>query len=362
MPDENTPLVTEAVVEVASPAELIVALGDFWRSHDVEITSEPGRLTARLGLGEGVLALAAHGLTARLLGTDLGALELLRGYLTDSLERFAGEGGSKITWSGHIREAKTFADFREVRLVSARDVAPRIRRLTFAGEDVARFGSEKDIHVRMYFPPEGLAEPEWPRPGPDGRTVWPAEERRPEVRYYTVRRYDAARGEIEVDVVMHADEGPGSAFAARATPGSICGMAGPVGRSAPDAGWTLFAGDETALPAIARLLETMPRDAQGAAFIEVDCAEDEIALDAPAAMSVRWLHRRGAPAGATDLLISALRGVAWPGHDDVFAWVACEYGASKLIRKHLRTACGLPREKHLVVGYWEREVAEAEAA
>ena len=361
MPKDERLFVTEASVACADPAALVEGLGAYWASFDVDVSFAEGRLEARLGAGEGAFWVEDGTLRARLNAEELGALELLRSYLTDNLANFAGEG-ARIEWRGELRDARTFADFREVRLVSARDVAPRIRRLTFTGEDVARFGSETDIHVRMYFPPEGLARPEWPRPGPDGRTVWPAEERRPEVRYYTVRRFDPATSQIEIDFVMHEDEGPGCAFAARALPGAIVGMAGPLGRSAPKAAWTLLAGDETALPAMARILEAMPRDAEGAAFIEVDSARDEIAIDAPDGVSVRWLHRRGAPAGATDLLLAAISSASMPQAEDVFAWVACEYEASKAIRKHLRGVRGLPREQHLVVGYWQRECADAKAA
>ncbi len=57
-----------------------------------------------------------------------------------------------------------FRAFRELRLVKWRDITPRIRRLTFSGADLAVYDSGS-MHVSLLFPPEGLAKPEWPRPG-----------------------------------------------------------------------------------------------------------------------------------------------------------------------------------------------------
>lgn len=353
--------VSEVELGVPDPVGMLAALAEFWSGHDVELTHTERRLVGKLGVGEGVIVAQAETVHVRLECADLGGLEVLRSYLTQTLPGFMPGEPPAFDWRGEMNVGRHFADFREVRLVLSRAVAPRIRRLTFTGEDVARFGSQSDIHVRMYFPPAGVETPEWPRPGADGKTIWPEESLRPDVRYYTVRRFDAARQEIEIDFVMHDDEGPGCAFAARAKPGAIAGMAGPVGRTAPISDWTLLAGDETALPAIARILEEMPRDAKGAAYLEIDGPSDEIALQKPAGVTLRWLHRRGAPAGATDLLFSAIRAAPKPP-EDAFAWVACEHACARAIRKHLRTAFGMPRDRHLVVAYWQREEREEAAA
>lgn len=352
---------SQAEVVVDAPAELAATFAEFWTGYDVEVAVFDGRVSAKLGIGEGVLEPGEGVLNATVTAADRGALEMLRSYFVQTVRQFLGED-AQIAWRGDMETGRTFADFREVRLVSSVEIAPRLRRLTFTGEDIARFGSETDIHVRLYFPPEGVEVPEWPRPGPDGGTIWPAEGKRPDVRYYTVRRWLPERQAVEVDFVLHADEGPGCRFAVRAAPGTICGMAGPVGRTAPKAGWTLLAGDETALPAISRILETMPRNARGVAFIEVDRHSDQIPLDAPQGVAVRWLHRRGAPAGAVDLLYQSVVSAPMPLEADPFAWVACEFTAAKAIRKHLRTKAGLPRDRQLVVGYWQRDCADEVAA
>lgn len=353
---------SEVDVAVDDPEALAAELAAYWTGFDVEVETVGKARTARLGLGAGVMEPVGGALRFRLECAELGGLEILRSSVTETLFAFAKGASLAVEWRGNLQTGALFADFREMRVVSNVAITPRIRRLVFTGRDVARFGSAANIHVRLYFPPDGLETPEWPRQGPDGRTAWPEEGRRPQVRYYTVRRFRAGTNEIEIDFVMHENEGPGSAFAARALPGAICGMAGPAGRVAPKAGWTLFAGDETALPAIARMLEDMPRDAQGLAFVEVDSERDEIPLSTPAGVAVTWLRRDGAPAGTTDLLLRAVEAAQIPGTEDVFLWAACEIMAAKAIRKHVRSVRGLARDRHLVVGYWERKVEEAAAA
>src|SRR5690606_28183672 len=59
----------------------------------------------------------------------------------------------------------------------------------------------------------------------------------------------------------------------------------------------VLVGDETAAPAIARILEDAPRDLRGCAFIEVPDAADVLAIDAPAGVDVHWLPRGDAAHG-----------------------------------------------------------------
>jgi NADPH-dependent ferric siderophore reductase len=120
-------------------------------------------------------------------------------------------------------------------------------------------------------------------------------DKQPSVRTMTVRRVDAAAGEITLDIVVHGDHGVAGAWAASAKPGQPIYLMGPSGAYTPDpaADWHLLAGDETALPAISSALEALPANAIGKVFIEVASPEDEIPLTAPEAVEVRWIYRGG---------------------------------------------------------------------
>lgn len=345
-------LVSEADIVMADPARLAARLVDHLVEHEVEFETRDGCTVADLGRGRGSLTVTALSLTVRIEAADRGDLEMLRSVFASHIVEFADEP-LEIAWSGLDDTVASFSNFREIRLLRATDLTPHLRRLTFPGPDLTRFASGDDLHVRLYFPPPGCAEPDWPRPGPDGRTLWPVDEKRPEPRYYTLRRIDPLTGEVDIDFVMHADAGPGADFAARADVGARLGMAGPIGRTVTPAAWTLLAGDETALPAITRILEMLPRDAHGRALIEVAGPDEEIPLAGPPGLAVTWLHRGMAPAGYPDRLRPALTEIALP--ENAFVWIGCEFALAKAMRRHFEKTLGLPRERSLIVGYWARD-------
>ncbi|MGY1811634.1 siderophore-interacting protein [Blastococcus sp. SYSU D00820] len=236
-------------------------------------------------------------------------------------------------------------------VVSVTDVTPSVRRVLLSGtpEAVAAAGPT----VNLLVPRVGDPDPQWPQVARDGRIVWPAGAHGVSLRSYTARRQDPARGEVEIDFVLHGD-GPAAAWAAAASPGAQLAVAGAGSLGERPAGWLLLAGDETALPAISRLLAAAPPDTRGVALVEVAGPEEEQPLAAPAGLAVRWLHRGGTPPGESTLLADAVAALDPPGGDDVFAWVAAESATVRTIRADLRSRWGLGRAQHHAIGYWRR--------
>lgn len=287
--------------------------------------------------------------------TSLAYLQLGLTYRLSTLDRRL-----QPDWESDNKPGMLLPYFREMRVVSVTDVTPRLRRVRLAGEDLARFARD-GLHVRLLFPPEGAERPVWPRIGKNGDAVWPEDEDRPVARVYTIRRIDVARGLVEIDMVLHGgDDYPGAGWAARATPGDIVGMTGPGGGGVPKARKLVLLGDETALPAIGRILENLPEEAEAVARVEIADAAEIQPLETRAALDFAWLPREGRPAGSTDLLPEALKSLQLHGDDpDVFVWAGCEFSAFKTIRRHLRTVLRLPRAQHLAVAYWRRGSAGA---
>jgi NADPH-dependent ferric siderophore reductase len=120
----------------------------------------------------------------------------------------------------------------------------------------------------------------------------------------------------------------------------------------------LFVGDITALPQIARYLEWLPADAVGWALLEVADAAEEIEVDAPAGVEVRWAHRGPVPPGTGDTLERAARQVRVPAGERVFAWLAAEAGVLKPLRGWVRDELGIPPADQMITGYWKRGVAD----
>ncbi|NUT48704.1 MAG: siderophore-interacting protein [Saccharothrix sp.] len=268
-------------------------------------------------------------------------------HLSRIAEVRAGQGAEKVGYPIRVRA---------VEVVRTTMVGTGLLRVTLGGPGAEGFEAHApDEHVKLLFPePDGsLRLPEqdglmlrWPRPSPTSRE-------------YTVRRYDPVTGELDVDVALH-DGGLGSDWARSVEPGAVVHVAGPPGGLIVphDYDRYLLAGDLTALPAIARWLEELPRTAAGWAFIEVADAGEEIELSAPEDFEVRWLHRAGAPAGTGTLLADAVRAIEVPEGERLYAWAAGEAGSIKPLRRWVRDELGLGKADHDITGYWKRGVAD----
>jgi NADPH-dependent ferric siderophore reductase len=230
-------------------------------------------------------------------------------------------------------------------------VTPAVRRVTLGApaDVVAAAGPTLSLLV----PRVGDRSPRWPQVARDGRIVWPQGSHGVSMRRYTSRRQDPAAGEVDVDFVLHGD-GPAATWAAAAAPGDVLGVASSAPLGDAPASWLLLVGDETALPAIGRILGTAPPDTRGVALVEVAGPEEEQPLPGPAGVEVRWLHRAGAEPGTGTLLADAVAALDPPAGGDLFAWVAAESAAVRAVRADLRDRWGLRRSQHHAIGYWRR--------
>ncbi|MFE0176184.1 siderophore-interacting protein [Streptomyces sp. NPDC059002] len=245
---------------------------------------------------------------------------------------------------------------RETEVVRTLMVGTGLLRVTLGGAGTEGFEAHApDEHVKLLFPePDGtLRLPEedglmlnWPRPAPTSRE-------------YTVRRYDPFTAEIDVDFALH-DGGLAADWACAVEPGALVHVAGPPGGLIVPHSYDryLLAGDLTALPAIARWLEELPRSARGWAFIEVADAAEEIELSAPEGIEVTWLHRGDRPAGTGDAFAQAVTAVTVPENERVYVWAAGEAGQLKPVRRWVRDALRLDKADHDITGYWKRGTAD----
>ena len=350
-------LIAEARASTAEPAHLIARFREHMLEHGLEVDGpvEDSRIAfpggvARLRLEPGAIAM-------RIEAIDADRLADAQVVVAGHLDSFVPGENLGIVWAG---DGAATADarphnFRVTRVKQVADVTPRMRRVTPGGDDLGRFDAEM-MHVKLLIPApgQGDAEPVWPRLSPSGQPVF--DDCSLTRRTYTIRRIDLAAGEMEIDFVLHGDASPGSRFAAHAKPGDWLGVSGPGGGKVPLRGWTLIAGDETALPVIARALEAMPADARGLAFIEVADRLEQQPLHHPPGLPVRWLHRDGRPYGAA--LLEAVRNAPWPEEPELSAWAACEAQTAVALRTHWGQERGLPRSHFRAAAYWRQGVEE----
>jgi len=247
--------------------------------------------------------------------------------------------------------------FRLLTVARVERLTPLMVRVVLTG-DLAGFTTQGyDDHVRAFFFAPGQ-EPVVPFMSPEG-AVFPPGVERPQSRDYTPRRYDPVANTLDIDFVLHG-EGPASSWAARVAEGDTLLIGGPRGSMLiPDAfDWYLLAGDETALPAIARRLEEMPEGRRVLAFLEVADEAEEQVLPTRADATITWVHRNGAPAGTTTLLRDALAAQDFPAGVP-FVFVAGEANQSRAIRRYLAEARGLSEDYLKAAGYWLLGQADA---
>lgn len=271
-----------------------------------------------------------------------------RGAYTERIaEVLSGEHGAKVGYP---------IGLCEVEVVRTVPVGAGLLRITFRGADLAGFHSYvPDEHVRLVFPGEdGVLR----LPRKDGLSLeWGNP--RPVSREYTVRRFTAEGRELDIDFAIHPG-GLASDWALTAAPGTRMYIAGPPGGVVVPRNYDkyLFAGDITALPAIARWLEWLPRDASGWAFIEVRGPDEEIELDPPAGVDVHWVHRGDTAPGFGDALEKAVRSVEATAGQRIYVWLAAEAGVLRPLRRWVRTELGVGPKDYLIAGYWKRGVAD----
>ena len=228
-------------------------------------------------------------------------------------------------------------------------LTPGMVRVTFGGEGLAGFQTTGvgDEFVRVHFPTtDGMLH--LPRVDDDGMWHYP-EGVDGHVEPYTIRRHDAATGEVDIDLVVHG-HGRAGAWASGALPGDRVAFGDPRGLYQPPSGAIeqVFVTDATGLPALARLSEQLPAGVRAVAAVEV--AEESHRMPiGDGSLSVRWIVGRGNGVGPS-AITEALR--ALPISDDCYVWVAGEAGELRSARRYLRHERGLSADRYAVIGYW----------
>ncbi len=301
-----------------------------------------------------------------------------------------------------MTDARPTSRFFRARVTAIADVTPSFRRFTFGGGDLAEYGDPGfDQRIKIVFPTRTLGLDAMPT-GDDWYAQWrdlPADRQLP-FRTYTTRYVRNHLSEVDVDMVSHEVLGPASDWIARARTGDEVLIFAPTlahrGVSfgsdfVPPARTEaiLLAGDETAAPAIAAILEQLPRDARGVVALEVPHAGDAAYLPRHPGFEYR-IGARGdgerhahlvesvtdaaaalAPAGEgsdveevdidSDILWEVPRtakGGAALKSARLYAWLAGEAGAIKALRRHLVSERGIDRRAVAFMGYWRLGRAE----
>ncbi|MCE0487150.1 siderophore-interacting protein [Ornithinimicrobium sediminis] len=232
--------------------------------------------------------------------------------------------------------------------------APHVRRLTLAAPELGHLvllGPDEFFGLLMprtgqELPDLGVVRGPNPRPVLAGLP----EEQRPDLRWYTVRAHRPGLGEVDVDVVVHGDAGPGSAWVRRARVGQVAAyQTGTACYRRGHGGHQVVVGDETAAPAVAAILEQLDDDVVPHVFLEVPSVREDLpGLPAPTRGSLTVLER--GPGLPGSVLLPALAAADLPAL--TYAWVAGEQALAAEARRHLVHVRGMPRTAVYFCAYW----------
>ncbi|KQW07789.1 hypothetical protein ASC66_02085 [Leifsonia sp. Root4] len=272
----------------------------------------------------------------------------------------------------------------DVTVASIRPLSRHFTRVTFTGPDLHEWGwFGADQRIKVVLPGD----------------IW---------RTYTIRAARPELREVDVDFVSHGLTGPATRWLAAAAVGDALGLIGPDATSGAepdgyvwrpgDARTLLLAADETAVPAVAVILEGLPADATGHVFLEVPTSGDALPLHAPDGVKINWLPREelaygealvpavtawidawaaewapvepipsATPAPLPAAAIDEASGadaenteyeILWEVPEqaasaDLYAWLAGEAGAITGLRRHLVRERGVDRKQVAFMGYWK---------
>ncbi|HCE6002811.1 siderophore-interacting protein [Pseudomonas aeruginosa] len=285
-----------------------------------------------------------------------------------------------------------------VELKRREQLSPALTRFVFGGPEVAEMKTlAADQRIKIFFPDASGQPPSLPC-GSEWyqayRSVEPA--RRPPMRTYTIRALRAEQEEVDVEFVLHGENGPASAWATHARIGDRLQLAAPNRQYGDDPGgyeWKPPAGvrhilliaDETALPAVAGILEELAGEAEPPvveAFLEVPGEADILDLPAIPGARLHWLprHQAGIHSRNGERMIEAARQarlperevaggaaqeledidideeILWelasPESGSFYAWVAGESAAVMAIRRYLVQERGIDKRHLTLMGYW----------
>lgn len=173
------------------------------------------------------------------------------------------------------------------------------------------------------------------------------------MRAYTIRSFDRSANELALDFVVHGDQGLAGPWAAAAQPGDQVSFVGPGGdwKPAPDADVHLFVGDESAIPAIAVGLESLPQSARAVVFLEVASPTHHQEMPLTANTTITWVHRDDAGLSYGEALTAAVIAADFPA-GVVEAFVHGNADMVKPLRRYLFKERGMDRSRVSISGYW----------
>jgi NADPH-dependent ferric siderophore reductase len=235
---------------------------------------------------------------------------------------------------------------RMTTVTSVIDLSPHMKRIIVTGDDLNDFPEDKkSAHVKAIFPnPESASK--MPKLGLYfGFKKW--------MRSYTIREFNKQHLELTLDFAVNDHQGLATNWALLAKPSDQLGIAGPgeVKHTDVNADKHLFFGDFTALPAIAAIIEELPENAVGKAWIQVPEALDVQTFNTPINLEINWLITENK---LTNEFLDALQ-LQPKKLDNCAIFIAAEASVVRELKDHLNQDCSYDKSKLYASAYWNQK-------
>lgn len=250
----------------------------------------------------------------------------------------AGSGRRVLEHEAMAIDARRAASMRlrPVKVSRIAELSSALRRITFSGAALEGFLPDCPAQWLTLFAPMSLGDL-----GDVGRA-------------YTIRHYRPELQEVDIDIALH-DGGPLSRWAASAWAGQVLKMSGARGGYvvAPEAPWLLLAGDASALPAIATIIEAQAPEKMVKVCLELGDERDLDCLPGSRPFELHWAVRRRRARAMQGALLPLVEAVTLPAGAGQ-AWLGGEATVVRNVRQYLMTARYLASAQVHGVAHWKR--------
>lgn len=238
-------------------------------------------------------------------------------------------------WTGPRPAGHLPPNFSLARVARVERLTADFLRVRLEGRDLARLDRDM-IHFRFALPRADGQPTVWPRLNAAGRTEWPDKLHRPA---YTISGIDADAGWLETDVFIHPG-GRVCGFLDAARPGAQVGLTGPGGGGIPRGEALAIGGDETAYPALARIIAAQAPTARIAAHLFGARADYPF----PTHPGLAITHRPHAEASVAAEIAAA------PPVDQY--WFATKKARLKPLKRAILDTLAVPKTRTHLAAYW----------
>ncbi|APU15999.1 MULTISPECIES: siderophore-interacting protein [Actinoalloteichus] len=215
-------------------------------------------------------------------------------------------------------------------------VTPTMRRIRLATDEPIAFPYTPGQHIRIQLRD----------PLSVSGILRPAET----LRTYTIWELRPDRRTLDVYVHLYAGDGIGLTWAREARVGDAVTFWWPQGdfftREAP---YQVFIGEETACAAFAPMIRALAPATEVYGVLESESPEHDVPV--PGDHALRRVHRRGAPAVSSQVLLAAVAELDLPGTTGA-VYLAGEAKTCQLVRNLLVRERGWPRTAIKVKPFW----------